>query len=833
MADIRNEQSNTLVSGTDLSDKVTNRSSGTNVTIVANGGDGNDYIENSGKESFVTGGAGDDTIDLGGHSIVNVISAYDGGYACSVDGGDGNDSISGSGGKASIRGGKGDDTIKLYNTDALIEYALGDGNDFIEGFGRNSTLSIGDGLGTYHAERIIDDYVLTIGDGSVTMKDAALISLDDLNILGNADASTDLKIIHGTATNDSIANNIADAKILALDGDDTIKNTYASVSIDGGTGNDDIYNDGGYYATIDGGDGNDSITNSGSDASINGGDGNDSITNSGNDASIDGGTGNDDIYNTADVDVTITTGEGDDTIKVGNASVKDFAVRDFDANDCIELYDTVTSISIDGSVLVAGDLKIYGVVSDTDEEYFWMVKDGKATYTKKALNNFKLLEDHQTIVFDEDSIQNLFTIEGLSESATADDLSFDDYSKVVTVSLNALSNTDDVTLSDLDGSSYRLALGEDVTTSQTTGGSWKLSGTTATYETGGTTEGYELATDSKTINHVEASAGGTLVTVDGVKSVSGLSLDGKVVTVSKTSLGTGSVSISGEGYKLALGEDVTTSQTTGGSWKLSGTKATYETGTTTEGYELATDSKTINHVAGNEGDTLVTVDGVKSVSGLSLDTENKTITIDPKSIDSKAKCASVSGSDYTFELKGSGKLFAGENTILKGSTKNDTFIANVAATLDGGKGNDIYVYDGGNVTVEYSASGANGTDKVSLGEGFEIVGVTEDDDGITLALSKKDSLGEEDYGEYSLTLNGANSDTKVNLVTTEYVYKNGAAKTKATSSTIYFADSLIRDNKDDKKVKKVTALAGGNTDFGNTTGDGKNRASVYKKSHDH
>ena len=48
MADIRNEQSNTLVSGTDLSDKVTNRSSGTNYgnLVTIDGGAGNDSICN-------------------------------------------------------------------------------------------------------------------------------------------------------------------------------------------------------------------------------------------------------------------------------------------------------------------------------------------------------------------------------------------------------------------------------------------------------------------------------------------------------------------------------------------------------------------------------------------------------------------------------------------------------------------------------------------------------------------------------------------------------------------------------------------------------------------
>lgn len=63
--------------------------------------------------------------------------------------------------------------------------------------------------------------------------------------------------------------------------------------------------------------------------------------------------------------------------------------------------------------------------------------------------------------------------------------------------------------------------------------SWKISGTKATY-----------GTSSK-----------TLVTVSGVTSTDGLDIDGKVVTVSKSSLGTKNVTISG-GYTLALGNDV-------------------------------------------------------------------------------------------------------------------------------------------------------------------------------------------------------------------------------------------------------------------------------------
>ena len=164
---------------------------------------------------------------------------------------------------------------------------------------------------------------------------------------------------------------------------------------------------------------------------------------------------------------------------------------------------------------------------------------------------------------------------------------------------------------------------------------------------------------------------------------------------------------------------------------------------------------------------------------------------------------------------------------IKGGTKDDTLTGNAADDeftgnaaddeFTGNGGSDVFVYGGGNVTVNYSEKDK---DKVSLGAGFEIVGVS-DDDGITLALSKKDSLGEEVDGDYSLVLDGATHKTKVNLVTTEYVRdKKNNVKTKATSSTIYFADGMIRDSNVDAKVKKVTVFDG--ADFSELEDTGKN-----------
>lgn len=106
-------------------------------------------------------------------------------------------------------------------------------------------MQIGDGTGTYHAERILNDYIITVGDDSVTLKNAAdinriggivSISPDKLNILGTADTYTNLKLIYGSEDNDTINNTFDDATINALVGDDTISNNGSNVSINGGAG---------------------------------------------------------------------------------------------------------------------------------------------------------------------------------------------------------------------------------------------------------------------------------------------------------------------------------------------------------------------------------------------------------------------------------------------------------------------------------------------------------------------------------------------------------------------------------------------------------------------
>ena len=244
--------------------------------------------------------------------------------------------------------------------------------------------------------------------------------------------------------------------------------------------------------------------------------------------------------------------------------------------------------------------------------------------------------------------------------------------------------------------------------------SWKLSGTTATYGT------------SKK----------TLVTVKGVKSLGGISLSGKVVTVAASSLNKKKVSITGSGYTLKLADDVTKTKTKKAAWSLSNSTATYKSSYKTAGYKLSSDSKSISYTKATTAKALATIQGAKSTKGLSVsdgaislkgsalsnkvtvgggyrfyfidDYNNATIT-GSSNVDSiinddayNVLINSGDGADWIFNG------FRGSLSAINGGTGNDTvYNGGNRVTINGGKGNDyIYNYDGNNDDINNYSDGS-------------------------------------------------------------------------------------------------------------------------------
>lgn len=205
------------------------------------------------------------------------------------------------------------------------------GNDTIYGLKANDTLEIAGA--NYSTLLNGEDLLVKVGNAEILLKGAAKIAA---KIEGTQEGNAS-KAVMGTAGDDTIANTVSGARIMAQGGNDSVMNTGNRVTIEGGAGEDTLSNEGtngnlnggngddaitnnAQKVTIQGGAGYDTIKNVGSGVSINGGDGNDFIENDGGEVTLSGGKGADSITSTGDT-VLILGGESRDTIFSGGSNV--------------------------------------------------------------------------------------------------------------------------------------------------------------------------------------------------------------------------------------------------------------------------------------------------------------------------------------------------------------------------------------------------------------------------------------------------------------------------------------------------------------------------------
>ena len=527
-----------------------------NVTISS--GEDNDYIRSWGSHVTIDSGAGDDSIQNG----------YDEGITnATITSGDGNDSINNYATNVTINAGAGDDTIRNYRGENVTINA-GAGNDYIDNSGDKVTISAGAG-------------------------------------------------------NDSIKNSGSNVSMDAGEGSDSVCNYDSNVSINAGADDDYIFNYGD-SVTMDGGVGNDSIQNSGSNVSINGGLGDDSIYNGGTNVSMDGGAGNDSIHNWGD-SVSIAAGEG---------------------NDSIYSYDTSENVTMDG---VADDDYIFNYGSNVSmdggagDDYislgsYW--RDGSRHDPSKVTINGGTGDD--TIYNNGENV----TIE-----AGAGDDSINNYGKNTLFKYSAgndlirgfnetstLEIDEGYSTSFIKGNDYIFTVGKDSITLVGAASldafnindetlynhRWILEGTTATY----------------------GSPSKTLVTVTGVKSLDGISLDRKTVTVSAAVLGTDKVSIS-DGYTLKLNADVITPKTVEANYTPS--TMTYTSAGTSAGYTLSDDGKTITYSAATT-ETLKFSGVNESATVKDFAVSGTTVTIKENAVKTDGTPIKVLTEEYTLAL---------------------------------------------------------------------------------------------------------------------------------------------------------------------------------------
>ena len=190
-------------------------------------------------------------------------------------------------------------------------------------------------------------------------------------------------------------------------------------------------------------------------------------------------------------------------------------------------------------------------------------------------------------------------------------------------------------------------------------------------------------------------------------------MEGKVVTVSAAALNKTKVSISGDGYTLALGSDVA-KPSTKEAWSLSGSTATLKQ-TTSDKYSLASNAKSITHSA-KTTTTLAIVKGVKSLDGLrakenivklKADTLNKKVTVSGGGCEFDFAAGNYNGAVVNASSNNDVITSRGKNLSVSGGAGHDSInVFGTATTVTGGSGNDSLTSGlGGNVFVYASGDG--------------------------------------------------------------------------------------------------------------------------------
>jgi len=234
-------------------------------------------ISDNGKKIKLLSAYSDDEFDADDFdSAIQTIDASAVSHALEIDGNRLDNKIIGGSGKNKIDGDKGNDTLTGGKGNDIFIYESGDGDDIISDYSTSDKIKISDRK-ISNAKVSGSDVILTVGSGSLTVKDAKGKSLSLIDSAGKnfssvigGKASDTSKTL--TLTNSSEATvklesgvKIADAskrtkaiKITGNSSANTIRGGEGNDSFVGGKGNDKLYGGDG-HDTLIGGKGNDSL----------------------------------------------------------------------------------------------------------------------------------------------------------------------------------------------------------------------------------------------------------------------------------------------------------------------------------------------------------------------------------------------------------------------------------------------------------------------------------------------------------------------------------------------------------------------------------------------
>jgi Ca2+-binding RTX toxin-like protein len=312
----------------------------------------------------VNANGGDDTVTAGNGLAPLISLVIDGGAGNDfLTGGDGNDVLVGGDGNDVIVGGRGNDVVLGGAGDDTFVWNPGDGSDTLEGQGGTDTLQFNGANIAEHIDisangnrlRFTRDvanitmdaggveqvnFVALGGADTITVNDLSGTGVTAVNIdlagtpgSGTGDGAADTVIVNGTAGSDTV-------QVVGSGSSFVVAGLSAFVSVQGSEGaNDalevntlggnDVVNAAGLPAgvvrlTVDGGTGNDTLVGSaGSDLLI-GGDGNDLIVGGRGDDVALMGAGNDTfVWNPGDGNDTLEGQDGLDTLQFNGANINE------------------------------------------------------------------------------------------------------------------------------------------------------------------------------------------------------------------------------------------------------------------------------------------------------------------------------------------------------------------------------------------------------------------------------------------------------------------------------------------------------------------------------
>ncbi|MBR0288553.1 MAG: calcium-binding protein, partial [Selenomonadaceae bacterium] len=407
---------------------------------------------------------------------------------------------------------------------------------------------------------------------------------------------------------------------------------------------------------------------------------------------------------------------------------------------------------------------------------------------------YTLASDSKSITYSKaTTASTLATVTGVASGATASN--FYVSGKVITIGKVAV-QTNGTPVKLLNQSDYTLKLGKYMTPSKTSSKA-TYDDSTMTYTTKGTTEGYNLSSDKKSISYTAGTSKEFKFSgVANGANDSNFYVSGKVITIGKPVVQTNGTPVkllNQSDYALKLGRDMTAPTTTPAGWILNGTTATYKSSYKTAGYTLASDSKSITYSKATTASTLATIKGVTSTDGLTI--SGKTIKPVATSLSNKV---TVSGSGYAYDFaagyknatitgsSGNDTITArGSNIFVNGGKGNDTLkLLGTGSKGTGGGGSDIFVYynlKGENVITDYATE-----DKISLASGTAEITTNGDDVIFTVGSGKISVTGGKDK-EITYIENGVE---KKYTVPSDDGVKFDATGTAVTLTANYSEDSF-------------------------------------------